>query len=135
MTELLFTPECSRHRLHQALRDNPANGRAGGQGGAVKYFDHGGGVARMARELGLPMASILDFSASINPLGMPPEVLRVAREALTEAVYYPEIDASSLTAALAEYHDIPAENILPGAVPPNCSISFRGCCDPAGRCW
>ena len=81
----------------------------------MKYFDHGGGVARMARELGLPMASILDFSASINPLGMPPEVLRVAREALTEAVYYPEIDASSLTAALAEYHGIPAENILPGS--------------------
>jgi threonine-phosphate decarboxylase len=81
----------------------------------VKYFDHGGGVARAARELGLPPASILDFSASINPLGIPPEVLRTAREALDEAVHYPEIDASSLTEALAEYHGIPVENILPGS--------------------
>ncbi|MEJ2700569.1 MAG: aminotransferase class I/II-fold pyridoxal phosphate-dependent enzyme, partial [Desulfuromonadales bacterium] len=81
----------------------------------MKYFDHGGGVARAARELGLPPASILDFSASINPLGIPPEVLRTAREALDEAVHYPEIDASSLTEALAEYHGIPVENILPGS--------------------
>jgi threonine-phosphate decarboxylase len=81
----------------------------------VKYFEHGGGVSRAARELGLPVASILDFSANINPLGMPPEVMRIARESLGDAVHYPEIDASTLTAALAEYHGIPEENLIPGS--------------------
>jgi threonine-phosphate decarboxylase len=81
----------------------------------MKPLTHGGGVAQAARQLGIPTAEILDFSASINPLGVPDQVLRAARAALADAVHYPEIDAASLREALAEYHGLPAENLLPGS--------------------
>lgn len=81
----------------------------------MQIGEHGGGVWRTARELGIPASEILDFSASINPLGIPDGVLRAAREALAASVHYPEIDASSLREALAAFHGLPAAQILPGS--------------------
>lgn len=81
----------------------------------MNRYGHGGGVHRAARECGLPLNGILDFSASINPLGMPPAVLAAAQQGLTEAQHYPEIDAASLTAALAAFHQLPADCLLPGS--------------------
>ncbi len=77
--------------------------------------DHGGGVARAARELGMAPAEILDFSASINPLGIPSGVLGAARRALAEAVHYPEIDALALTRGLADFHGLAVANLLAGS--------------------
>ncbi len=77
-------------------------------------FEHGGDAAQAARELGISLTDILDFSASINPLGMPAEVLEAARSALEEALHYPEVDAVSLISDLAGFHDIPAEHFLAG---------------------
>jgi len=76
---------------------------------------HGGGVARAARELGLAPSRILDFSASINPLGMPPEVREAVLASLEEAVHYPEIDAASLRQDLARHHGLPEACLLPAS--------------------
>ena len=76
---------------------------------------HGGGVARAARELGLPPEEILDFSASINPLGMPPAVLAAAQASLPRAVHYPEIDAAALREALATHYGLHPFRLLPAA--------------------
>ncbi len=73
---------------------------------------HGGAAIRLARELGLPLTQILDYSASINPLGAPESALAAAHQALDEIVHYPEIDAASLVAALAEHHALLAANLL-----------------------
>lgn len=81
----------------------------------MKRFAHGGNVFQIARELGLDPMAILDFSASINPLGMPAGVRRTALAALDQAVHYPEIDAASLVAALAAHLGLPAGNLLPGS--------------------
>lgn len=78
----------------------------------MKRFEHGGGVHGIARQYGLALADILDFSASINPLGMPPAVAAAARQGLEEAIHYPEIDAAGLTEALAAFHRLPAECLL-----------------------
>jgi threonine-phosphate decarboxylase len=78
-------------------------------------FAHGGDVAQAARELGLPASAILDFSASINPLGMPTAVLEAAREALAQAIHYPEIAAASFAEALAKHHGLPVGHFLPGS--------------------
>lgn len=75
---------------------------------------HGGGVARAALRLGLDAEAILDFSASINPLGMPPAVLEAARGSLEQAVHYPEIDGATLRGALADFHGISSDHLLPG---------------------
>ena len=81
----------------------------------MEFYEHGGNVFQAARELGRPVHEILDFSASINPLGMPPAVQQAARDALELAVHYPEPDAASLTAALAAHLGIPAGHLLPGS--------------------
>lgn len=81
----------------------------------MQHNEHGGGIWRVARQLGIPAEEILDFSASINPLGMPRSVLEAARNALTDAVHYPEIDAASLRSALADFHGLPESCFLPGS--------------------
>jgi threonine-phosphate decarboxylase len=81
---------------------------------STKPKDHGGDVWGAARQLGRPVEEILDFSASINPLGIPAEVLRAAREALPLSIHYPEPDAASLRRELSLYHALPEANILPG---------------------
>ncbi len=80
----------------------------------INNSGHGGAAIRLARELGRPLTEIVDFSASINPLGAPDSALAAARQALDGIVHYPEIDAASLVAALAEHHDLPAENLVVG---------------------
>ena len=76
---------------------------------------HGGGVDRAMCELGLTREQICDFSASINPLGVPAEVLLALQEALARINDYPELAAASLCRDLADYYRLPPENLLPGS--------------------
>lgn len=76
---------------------------------------HGGRALALARELGCPVATVLDFSASLNPFGPAPEVLAAAQAALADASHYPESDAATLAAALAAHHDLPEGCVLAGA--------------------
>jgi len=76
---------------------------------------HGGRALELARELGCPLSAILDFSASLNPLGPPQEALAAARAALDDASHYPESDATTLAGALAARHGLPRECLLAGA--------------------
>ncbi|WP_303721310.1 threonine-phosphate decarboxylase CobD [Malonomonas rubra] len=76
---------------------------------------HGGGVDRAMGELGLPREAIYDFSASINPLGPPPEVEQVLIDALQRIRDYPEIEAASLRRELEDFHGISETRLLPGS--------------------
>jgi threonine-phosphate decarboxylase len=60
------------------------------------------------------LSEVVDFSASINPLGMPPSARAAYRQALANIVHYPEPYAESLTHALAQYHDLDPSEILVG---------------------
>lgn len=77
-------------------------------------YCHGGGIHQAAAELQRPVAELLDFSASINPLGMPATVRVAAEAALDESIHYPEIHAESLVAALASHHHLDPHHFLPG---------------------
>lgn len=76
---------------------------------------HGGAVDRLMAELGLRREQIIDFSASINPLGVPEPVWQALQQALPRITDYPELEAESLRRALADYHRLPPENLLPGS--------------------
>jgi len=76
-----------------------------------KPFSHGGTVFATARQLGTSPESILDFSASINPLGTAPGVRKAAAEAFKLVGHYPEAGSPTLCTALADYHSLPAENM------------------------
>jgi threonine-phosphate decarboxylase len=80
----------------------------------MSRYQHGGGIHQAAAELQRPVAELLDFSASINPLGMPASVRAAAAAALDDAIHYPEIHAESLVAALAAYHHLDPRHFLAG---------------------
>ena len=80
----------------------------------MSRYSHGGGIHQAAAELQRPAAELLDFSASINPLGMPLTVRAAAAAALDDAIHYPEIHAESLVAALAVHHHLDPRHLLAG---------------------
>lgn len=76
--------------------------------------DHGGNVEQLARAAGRSADALLDFSASINPLGLSPAVEAAIREALSRIVHYPEPRAAPLVEALAAHHGMPVHAIVGG---------------------
>ena len=59
-------------------------------------------------------AEIVDFSASINPLGPPPSAHQAFRRSYTEVSRYPDPYAEELKTALAKRHRMKAAEILVG---------------------
>jgi threonine-phosphate decarboxylase len=67
----------------------------------MENFTHGGNVFAVARSLGVSPEDILDFSASINPLGPPPGVREAVASAFDRLGHYPDNGSRELAAALA----------------------------------
>ncbi|WP_243311960.1 cobyric acid synthase [Fundidesulfovibrio agrisoli] len=75
---------------------------------------HGGDVAQLARAAGCAPEDILDFSASINPLG-PPEWLRPAiSSAVSSLVHYPDPHCRELLAAASARYGVPEAQLVAG---------------------
>ena len=75
---------------------------------------HGGTIYTIARQMGIEPSELLDFSASINPLGFSPRVKRALREHVDAILHYPDQEAHDFIQELAGYHRLPAANILAG---------------------
>jgi threonine-phosphate decarboxylase len=73
---------------------------------SVVLFRHGGTPAG-----GGP---VLDFSASINPLGPPASVLRALRQALPSVARYPDPSCADLAARLAALHGVAPDQVVVG---------------------
>ncbi|BEU88018.1 threonine-phosphate decarboxylase CobD [Selenomonas sp. TAMA-11512] len=74
----------------------------------MKLYEHGGNVYE-------PCAGEwLDFSANINPLGLPEEVREAVVNALDHLVHYPDSKAGALKDALSEHYQVPAEQMVLG---------------------
>ncbi|MEL4897790.1 threonine-phosphate decarboxylase CobD [Crocosphaera sp. Alani8] len=80
----------------------------------MKQPVHGGNLVWAAQQVGCPVSSILDFSASINPLGPPKTVLTAIESALSSVQHYPDPNYTELRKALSQWHKVPSEWILPG---------------------
>ncbi len=76
-------------------------------------YDHGGHTRVLAAAAGVPPDDLLDFSASINPLGLSPRVGDAIRAALPSVVRYPDPTASALRETLAAYHGLSPDQVLP----------------------
>ncbi len=74
--------------------------------------NHGGNLRWAATIAGTK--NILDFSANINPLGIPASALAAIQAHLQDLRHYPDPEYVLLRQALAKYHQISAEAILPG---------------------
>lgn len=78
---------------------------------------HGGDVWQVGEELGIPALELLDFSANINPRGLPPRAMeRLLRDAsdLQLLSLYPDPSARCLREALSEQLAVSTEAIVVG---------------------
>jgi len=82
------------------------------RGGPVSR--HGGDVHGWALTTGIRRENIIDFSASINPLGTPREVLRTIRARLHDVEHYPDPDSTELRTRLSAAFDLDPSVILCG---------------------
>ncbi len=75
---------------------------------------HGGDVYGVADELGIPVEECLDFSANINPLGIPASVKAAMENAVAQSVHYPDPECRKLTQAIGKQLNVEPETILCG---------------------
>jgi len=75
---------------------------------------HGGNRDWAAQQANCLPQEILDFSASINPLGTPASVLRAIQQAIPLLSSYPDRQYLSLRQAIANYHNIDSDWVIPG---------------------
>ena len=80
----------------------------------MKPVTHGGDVYAAARELRRDVRHLLDFSASINPLGPSPAAWRTICRADELLHHYPDPACWDLREALATFWDRPPEEFLIG---------------------
>src|SRR6185295_6332619 len=83
-------------------------------GGGMTRPIHGGNIYKAARERRTPVDRIVDFSASINPLGPSAIGLRAIRSALKQIVHYPDPDSWQLRQVLAQHCGVDQDMILVG---------------------
>lgn len=75
---------------------------------------HGGNLYQIAKQFGINQKDIIDFSANINPLGIPPELKTQILSGLDELIHYPDPECSVLKEDLSGYLNVPKCTILPG---------------------
>ena len=71
---------------------------------AMGRFQHGGDT--------YGLGDVIDFSASLNPLGMPVQVVRALKVAAASFDAYPDPLCRDLVSALSEREEVPAPNVV-----------------------
>lgn len=75
---------------------------------------HGGDVYGVSEALGIAVEDCIDFSANINPLGIPATVKKAMADAIARSIHYPDPECRRLTEALAKKHRVKQGFILCG---------------------
>ncbi|MEF3697935.1 cobyric acid synthase [Desulfolutivibrio sp.] len=75
---------------------------------------HGGHVLALAASCGRDPADILDFSASMNPLGAPDSLRPIVSRTVSDLIRYPDPDSAGLLAAASRRYGVPEETLLAG---------------------
>jgi threonine-phosphate decarboxylase len=75
---------------------------------------HGGDVFGAARRLGIPISQLIDFSASINPMGISHRALRRLKRELPLVRHYPDAAQQELRDLIASEEKIDSQCILFG---------------------
>lgn len=93
-------------------------------------YAHGGNVHKLAERAGVRPGELVDFSASINPLGPPSWLAEEIADALAEVVHYPDPEAADLTLAACERYKVWPTQALAGngaseLLPAVCSLAAR----------
>ncbi|PQP82770.1 threonine-phosphate decarboxylase [Paenibacillus sp. PCH8] len=82
--------------------------------GYIEVFGHGGDVETAASRFGGSAADFFDFSANINPLGPPKEVLEALEKGLQSVLRYPDPGHRGFKSLLSERLGVPQDHISVG---------------------
>ncbi len=80
----------------------------------MKRPTHGGNLSWAAEIADCSPHALVDFSASINPLGIPDSAIEVLTQSPIALTNYPDPNYSDLKKAIAAHHNIDPDWILPG---------------------
>lgn len=75
---------------------------------------HGGNIREAAQRAGIAPEALLDFSANINPLGMPPGLRAALVAQLSLAERYPDVEYQALYQTLARHHQVDEGQLMAG---------------------
>jgi threonine-phosphate decarboxylase len=76
---------------------------------------HGGQLRQISERFSIPISDLLDFSANINPDGVPPSVLPILRasiEDLSVLTSYPDLENALLKDSLAKHSHLVPQQIM-----------------------
>ena len=74
--------------------------------------EHGGNIEQALKQYSLAENAVIDFSANINPLGIPYAVKRAVTKAMDSAHNYPEREYLELRKDLAHFYGVKPQNLL-----------------------
>ncbi|WP_432401700.1 threonine-phosphate decarboxylase CobD [Wukongibacter sp. M2B1] len=75
---------------------------------------HGGNIYEIAKKYGIEEKEILDYSANINPLGIPSKFKEKIMSRIDVIENYPDPDYKELVSAIARYNNIDEKFVIPG---------------------
>jgi len=78
------------------------------------FNGHGGNVNQICDKYGLSPNKIIDFSASINPLGYPESVRKVVSEQFDDILNYPDSESNDLRKIIADKVSCAESNVIIG---------------------
>ena len=77
-------------------------------------FEYNVNIYRLAEEMKIQARNVIDFSSSVNPLGVSKKIKAEMRKHLKYLHNYPDPEAKRLKTRLALYHNIDPETVLCG---------------------
>lgn len=75
---------------------------------------HGGNITDFISKNKIPARKVIDFSANINPLGLPGRVRSIIQESIDALIHYPQAESKPLKKDLAKLHRLSPQNLLLG---------------------
>ncbi|MFX1521759.1 MAG: pyridoxal phosphate-dependent aminotransferase [Promethearchaeota archaeon] len=80
----------------------------------LKTSTHGGKFWQYKKNPNTQAVEIIDFSASINPIGPPESVIEAIKRNLHHLSHYPDSNSTELKKELAKIHNLHEENLIVG---------------------
>jgi threonine-phosphate decarboxylase len=74
-------------------------------------FTHGGNIHEIEKKY---KKKLIDFSANINPLGIPPQVKKCVSNYCANILHYPDIEAENVKESIRRHWNISKNNIIIG---------------------
>ncbi|HYA87206.1 MAG TPA: threonine-phosphate decarboxylase CobD [Nitrospirota bacterium] len=85
-----------------------------GENGPSISKAHGGNIYKAARQFGIDLAKIMDFSSNVNPLGPSSHAIGAAKNALSQVNHYPDPEMAELRRAIGRYFGVKETQVICG---------------------